>query len=164
MLNRLKSWLTPFWISLQYREQVALVVCGVSLLAFVTYVGIARPLIAHKNATAKELTAQEARFERIVDMFERLTPVDRVEVETLVDDTARAKILSLAQEYNITIDRIQSGDGRFTLVINQVHTVDVFQWLAQIQKQLSLQPINATMRKAGDKRLAAQISFAAQGK
>lgn len=160
-MTRLQSLVSPLWISLQYREQVALLIGGMSLLAFIAYVGIARPLIDHKEASARQLTAQEARFERIIGMLARLDPTDRPKAETATGDV-RALVLARAQEANITIDRIQSGDARFTLFINDVSATALFGWLTVISNEVNVQPISVTIRKSGRETfVAAQIGFSA---
>lgn len=164
MRARLQSFLSPLWISLQYREQLALLVGGLSLLAFVAYIGIARPLVAHKEATARQLDAQEARFERIVGLFARLEPAEEARPDTATGEDVRATVLALAQEAGITIDRIQSGEQRFTLFVNTVSPANAFGWLNEINNRLSVQPISVNMRKAGDGLVTAQIGFATQDK
>ncbi len=167
MLARLKSSASQIWLALQYREQAALLVCATAILAFVFYIGVAQPLIDYRDATARQLATQEARFQRILGLLAQTDAPDAAETAPQGNnkgdnngDDVRSNVLALAQDMQLNIDRIQAGNGNFTLSINAAAPQKLFAWLARINSELRAEPITLTLRKTAARgTLSAQISF-----
>ena len=163
MLTRLKSTASQIWLALQYREQAALLLCAMAILAFVFYIGVAQPLIDYRDATARQLASQEARFQRILNLLAQTATPDAAQTASQNGNDSRdvrANVLALAQGMQLNIDRIQAGNGSFTLFINAAAPQKLFAWLARINSELRAEPVNLTLRKTQARgTLSAQISF-----
>ena len=158
MWSRVQHTVGRFWVSLQYREQISLVLCGTALAAFIGYVAIALPLLDYRDTTARQLANQEVRFQRIQSLLAQINPqtVDRA---AKISGDVRANVLALAQEEDINVDRIQAGNETFTLFLT-IAPEALFGWLARIESDLNVEPVSLTLRKIGQANsLSAQLSF-----
>jgi type II secretory pathway component PulM len=162
MMSDLKIRMNRLWLNLQYREQLALTLCGVAVLAFVAYVGMARPLLEHRDATAQQLVQEEARFERILSLLTQFDDSTEAKTDTAnaAQQDLRGALLALAQTHEITIDRIQGSADGFTLSLNDAAAQAIFDWLAAIERELNVEPRKLNLRKnTSSNGLTAQVSF-----
>jgi type II secretory pathway component PulM len=162
MRRELKIRISRLWFNLQYREQVALCLCALAVLAFVAYVAIARPLVEHRDATARQLIQEESRFERILSLLAQFedSPKAKADMANAARQDLRGALLAVAQTHEITIDRIQGSAEGFTLTLNNAAAQTVFDWLAAIERELKVEPSQLTLRKnTSPNGLTAQVSF-----
>lgn len=158
MIAQAKSSAARLWLSLQYREQASLLLCAAAIILFIAYMGLARPLMEYRDATARQVAIEEARFARITALLGQINPQDSND-ETAVSGDVRANLLALAEELSLNIDRVQADAQSVTLFFNAPPDA-VFTWLSRIETELKTQPIKLSLRKANAPALiAVQAGF-----
>ena len=146
MMEQVKSSAARLWLSLQYREQAALLFCAMAVFLFVAYVGVARPLADYRDSTARQLAIEEARFTRITALLAQIGPQDSSNQANISGDV-RANLLALAEELSLNIDRVQADAQSVTLFFNAKPNA-VFDWLSRVEADFKAQPNKLSLRKA----------------
>lgn len=158
MIAQAKSSAARLWLSLQYREQASLLLCAAAIILFVAYMGVARPLMEYRDATARQLAVEEVRFARITALLAQINPQESSN-QNAVSGDVRANLLALAEELSLNIDRVQADAQSVTLFFDAPPDV-VFTWLSRIETELKTQPIKLSLRKANAPALiAVQAGF-----
>lgn len=158
MMAQVKSSAARLWLSLQYREQAALLFCAMAVFLFVAYIGVAQPLADYRDSTARQLVIEEARFARITALLAQINPQDSSNQADMGGDV-RTNLLALAEELSLNIDRVQADAQSVTLFFN-ANPDAVFVWLSRLEAEFKAQPIKLTLRKANTAGLiAVQAGF-----
>ena len=158
MIAQAKSSAARLWLSLQYREQASLLLCATAIILFVAYMGVARPLMEYRDATARQLAIEEARFARITALLAQISPQESGN-QNAVSGDVRANLLALAEELSLNIDRVQADALSVTLFFDAPPDA-VFTWLSRIETELNAQPVKLSLRKANAPNLiAVQAGF-----
>ena len=158
MMEQVKSSAARLWLSLQYREQAALLLCAMAVFLFVAYIGVARPLADYRDSTARQLAIEEARFARITALLAQINPQDSSKQADMGGDV-RTNLLALAEELSLNIDRVQADAQSVTLFFN-ANPDAVFVWLSRLEAEFKAQPIKLSLRKANTAGLiAVQAGF-----
>ena len=160
MISNIKNRITHGWLLLQYREQVAVLMCGISIVLFCCYIMVALPLVEFKNKSQRQLRLQEAKTQRIEALLSEIRSQTIANTNDTTQSTdIRSRLVELAEENSLRFDRIQSNNDKLEFYLSADPDM-LMKWLAVVRSELRAEPSQVSIKKTeGANPLSIKVSF-----
>ena len=160
MISNIKNRITHGWLLLQYREQVAVLMCGISIVLFCCYIMVALPLVEFKNKSQRQLSLQEAKTQRIETLLSEIRSQTIANTNDTTQSTdIRSRLVELAEENSLRFDRIQNNNDKLEFYLSADPDM-LMKWLALVRSELRAEPSQVSIKKTeGANQLSIKVSF-----
>ena len=158
-LDNLKNFIHPYWQGLNKRERLSVIFCGVSIVLFLIYAGLFRPLSIAIENSRSALKIEQERYKHITSLLAQQNTGQQN--DTADFSQVRRELTDTAMSRGIKINRIQpNGDTALTVFIGSISAAVFFNWLTVLDSEHGIQPFDLFLQKNPDgKTLNVQTVF-----
>lgn len=153
--------MTNYWLELSARERSLISICGATIVLFLIYILIFKPISDAKDAAFNALEIQKQSYKRVVVMATNADPGATEVINASEKLPIREAATEASRVLGIAISRIQPGnDGLITFWIDEASTQDMTNWLLLLSNQYRWQATKVSINKnTGSSNLRGQFGF-----
>lgn len=152
--------MSGFWSDLSKREQVAIILCCLSIGMFLIWFIVIRPLSSDKDAAAAAVALEQDRLARIEALAAALPASDN-KAQNNRETGLRQAVSDASARAGVSISRIQpDADGLLLFQIERTSTAELTGWLMILEQDFGFRPAKVRLSaNDGDTTIAATLSF-----
>ena len=153
--------MTERFFNLSYREQIALIVAGISLSFFILWSVLFSPLIEKKDSLLIQNESSRETLSRVEEMVSELKGLEDSKSSISNKSSANLGINAVALSFGLKISRLTPNSrGEIEIRLEEVDFSDLVRWFYYVESELGFITLEAGLSVPfGSERINATLRF-----